>query len=39
MKAIDLSRLREFSTPILSDSMDSIGLMDQAMRPFVRPLD
>lgn len=24
---------------VLSDVMDSLGLMDQAMRPFVRPLD
>jgi 4-hydroxy-4-methyl-2-oxoglutarate aldolase len=39
MKTIDLSRLRDFSTPILSDSMDSLGLMGQAMKPFVRPLD
>ena len=39
MRSIDLSRLRDFSTPILSDSLDGIGLMGQAMRPFVRPLD
>ena len=39
MKSIDLARLRDFSTPILSDSLDSIGLMGQAMKPFVRPLD
>ena len=24
---------------VLSDVMDGLGLMDQAMRPFVRPLD
>ena len=39
MKSIDLTRLRDFSTPILSDSLDSLGLMEQAMKPFVRPLD
>ena len=39
MKSIDLTRLRDFSTPILSDSLDSLGLMEQAMQPFVRPLD
>ncbi len=26
-------------TPVLSDVLDSFGLMHQAMRPFVRPLD
>lgn len=39
MSAIDLGRLRSLSAPLLSDVMDSIGLMQQAMRPFVRPLD
>jgi regulator of RNase E activity RraA len=39
MGAIDLTRLRSLSAPLLSDVMDSIGLMQQAMRPFVRPLD
>jgi regulator of RNase E activity RraA len=28
-----------FSAAILSDVLDSIGLMRQAMRPFIRPLD
>ena len=39
MQATDLSLLRELSTALLSDVMDSLGLMGQAMRPFVRPLD
>jgi regulator of RNase E activity RraA len=39
MKSIDLSQLRDLSTPILSDALDSLGLMGQAMKPFVRPLD
>ena len=26
-------------TPVLSDVLDSFGLMHQALRPFVRPLD
>jgi 4-hydroxy-4-methyl-2-oxoglutarate aldolase len=34
-----LSALQGLSAPILSDVMDSLGLMHQAMRPFVRPLD
>jgi regulator of RNase E activity RraA len=34
-----LSALRAFSAPILSDVLDSLGLMQQAMRPLVRPLD
>ena len=33
------SELRDFSAPILSDVMDSLGLRQQAMKPFVRPLD
>jgi 4-hydroxy-4-methyl-2-oxoglutarate aldolase len=39
MKTIDLTRLRNLSAPLLSDVMDSLGLMQQAMKPFVRPLD
>jgi regulator of RNase E activity RraA len=40
MPAVDpLAALRAFSAPILSDVLDSLGLMQQAMRPFVRPLD
>src|SRR5690348_7637238 len=36
---IDLDRLRTLSAPLLSDVMDGLGLMQQAMRPFVRPVD
>jgi regulator of RNase E activity RraA len=39
MSADPLAALRAFSAPILSDVLDSLGLMHQAMRPFVRPLD
>jgi regulator of RNase E activity RraA len=39
MTADPLSALRAFSAPILSDVLDSLGLTQQAMRPFVRPLD
>jgi regulator of RNase E activity RraA len=39
MTADPLAALRAFSAPILSDVLDSLGLMQQAMRPFVRPLD
>lgn len=39
MTADLLAALRAFSAPILSDVLDSLGLMQQAMRPFVRPLD
>ena len=35
----ELSALKGLSAPILSDVMDSLGLMHQAMKPFVRPLD
>jgi regulator of RNase E activity RraA len=34
-----LPALQGLSAPILSDVMDSLGLMHQAMKPFVRPLD
>ncbi|HWQ37268.1 MAG TPA: RraA family protein [Burkholderiales bacterium] len=34
-----LSRLQGLSAAVLSDVMDSLGLRNQAMRPFVRPLD
>jgi len=30
---------RRLYTPVLSDVLDSFGLMHQALRPFVRPLD
>jgi regulator of RNase E activity RraA len=39
MSPIDLASLRAFSTPVLSDVMDTLGLAHRAMRPFVRPLD
>lgn len=39
MKPIDLSSLKALSSAVLSDVMDSLGLHDRAMRPFVRPLD
>ncbi|WP_108660087.1 RraA family protein [Acuticoccus kandeliae] len=36
----DFSALQQrLYTAVLSDVMDSVGLMQQAMRPFVRPLD
>jgi len=33
------SRLQPLSAAVLSDTLDSLGLMQQAMRPFMRPLD
>ena len=36
---IALAAFRDLSAAILSDVLDSIGLMGQAMRPFIRPLD
>ncbi|MBK8739032.1 MAG: RraA family protein [Betaproteobacteria bacterium] len=39
MKAIDLAGFEAFSAAILSDVLDGMGLMGQAMRPFMRPLD
>ena len=39
MTSTDLSPLKTLSASILSDVMDSLGLMGQAMKPFVRPLD
>jgi hypothetical protein len=33
------SAFRGLSAAILSDVLDSLGLMRQAMRPFIRPLD
>ena len=39
MTTVDLGAFRDLSAPILSDVMDSLGMMHQAMRPFVRPLD
>jgi 4-hydroxy-4-methyl-2-oxoglutarate aldolase len=39
MHPLDRSQFQGLSAPILSDVMDSLGMMGQAMRPFVRPLD
>src|SRR4249920_3762930 len=39
MKPIDLSQLAVLSAALLSDVMDSLGLANRAMKPFVRPLD
>jgi regulator of RNase E activity RraA len=39
MKPIDLSELAALSAALLSDVMDSLGLTDRAMKPFIRPLD
>ena len=39
MSSIDFPMLRTMSSAVLSDVMDSLGLRDQAMRPFVRPID
>ena len=39
MKAIDLAGFEACSAAILSDVLDGMGLMGQAMRPFMRPLD
>ncbi len=39
MKAFDPDQFRGLSVAVLSDVMDALGLMNQAMRPFVRPLD
>jgi 4-hydroxy-4-methyl-2-oxoglutarate aldolase len=39
MTPIDLDALRTLNAAVLSDVLDSLGLMRQAMRPFIRPLD
>ena len=39
MTAIDPSQLKPLSSAILSDIMDSLGLVRRAMKPFMRPLD
>ena len=39
MKAFDPEQFRDLSAAVLSDVMDALGLMNQAMQPFVRPLD
>ena len=35
----DLQTLSALNAAVLSDTLDSLGLMQQAMRPFMRPLD
>jgi len=39
MKTFDPAQFRDMSAAVLSDVMDVLGLMQQAMQPFVRPLD
>jgi regulator of RNase E activity RraA len=39
MKPIDISHLAALSAPLLSDVMDTLGLANRAMKPYVRPLD
>ena len=39
MQALAPTALRALNAAVLSDVLDSLGLMHQAMRPFVRPLD
>lgn len=39
MTAIAPDDLRPLNTAVLSDVLDSLGLMRQAMKPFMRPLD
>lgn len=39
MRAFDPDQFRDLSAAVLSDVMDVLGLMKQAMQPFVRPLD
>lgn len=36
---LHLESLQALSAAVLSDTLDSLGLMQQAMRPFMRPLD
>lgn len=36
---LDLQALHRLNAAVLSDTLDSLGLMQQAMRPFMRPLD
>ena len=39
MTHLDLTALRTINAAVLCDVLDSLGLMHQAMQPFVRPLD
>jgi len=36
---IDPNTLKPLNAAVLSDTLDSLGLMQQAMKPFMRPLD
>ena len=36
---LDPRTLRPLNSAVLSDTLDSLGLMQQAMKPFMRPLD
>jgi regulator of RNase E activity RraA len=38
-RALDRTALSALNAAVLSDTLDSLGLMQQAMRPFMRPLD
>ena len=39
MTTTDLQAIRALNAAVLSDTLDSLGLMQQAMKPFMRPLD
>jgi len=39
MKAFDPDQFRDLSAAVLSDVLDALGLRNQAMQPFLRPLD
>lgn len=39
MKEVDLAQMHGLSAAVLSDVMDSLGLVRRATKPFVRPLD
>ena len=39
MQTLQTSQLHALSSAVLSDVMDSLGLAQRAMKPFVRPLD
>jgi regulator of RNase E activity RraA len=39
MADTDLAALRALNAAVLSDVLDSLGLMHQALKPFIRPLD
>ena len=39
MTTIPTPTLQSLNTAVLSDTLDSVGLMQQALKPFMRPLD